>query len=258
MEFQDYLDEFATDWRLEGRAATTVTLYCMHLTNLDRHSGGLVTLLATKRWLSESASTQTARMRARAVRAFGKWAASHDGPDWSWWPKVPLSAVAVVPQRTVSKDDYERVMRSALGVRDRLVVELLWCTGLRVSELARLTREDVVLAEGYVIVERSKTGKPRVAPLSDRACRLVRRLPQRGSQLTLLGMSSGAVQQLMKRLGAPSPHAWRRGRAVEALRSGVSETSVRAAAGWSSGAMVARYTSAVSGELAVAEFRRVR
>ena len=36
----------------------------------------------------------------------------------------------------------------------------------------------------------------------------------------------------------------------------VSETSVRAAAGWSSGAMVARYTSALSGELAVEEFRR--
>jgi len=44
---------------------------------------------------------------------------------------------------------------------------------------------------------------------------------------------------------------------VQALRSGVSEASVRAAAGWSSGAMVARYTRALSGELAVDEFQRV-
>jgi len=43
---------------------------------------------------------------------------------------------------------------------------------------------------------------------------------------------------------------------IQALRSGVSETSVRAAAGWSSGAMVARYTRALSGELAVEEFQR--
>ena len=35
----------------------------------------------------------------------------------------------------------------------------------------------------------------------------------------------------------------------------MSETSVRAAAGWSSGAMVARYTNALSGELAVDEFQ---
>ena len=44
---------------------------------------------------------------------------------------------------------------------------------------------------------------------------------------------------------------------MRALRSGVSEASVRAAAGWSSGAMVARYTRALSGELAVDEFQRV-
>jgi hypothetical protein len=36
----------------------------------------------------------------------------------------------------------------------------------------------------------------------------------------------------------------------------VSETSVRAAAGWLSGAMVARYNRALSGELAVEEFLR--
>ena len=30
MNINDYLDEFATDWRLDGRAATTVELYAMH------------------------------------------------------------------------------------------------------------------------------------------------------------------------------------------------------------------------------------
>jgi hypothetical protein len=40
------------------------------------------------------------------------------------------------------------------------------------------------------------------------------------------------------------------------LRRGVSETSVRAAAGWSSGAMLARYTRALSGELAMDEFQK--
>jgi integrase len=64
------------------------------------------------------------------------------------------------------------------------------------------------------------------------------------------------VRLLLQRLNAPSAHAWRRGWAVHALRNGVSETSVRAAAGWTSGAMVSRYTSALSGELAVEEFQR--
>jgi len=69
-------------------------------------------------------------------------------------------------------------------------------------------------------------------------------------------MTGNAIRLRLKKLGVPSAHAWRRGWAVQALRSGVSETSVRAAAGWSSGAMVARYTRALSGELAVEEFQK--
>ncbi len=42
---------------------------------------------------------------------------------------------------------------------------------------------------------------------------------------------------------------------MHALRIRISETSVRAAAGWSN-AMVVRHTSALSGELAVEGFRR--
>jgi hypothetical protein len=57
----------------------------------------------------------------------------------------------------------------------------------------------------------------------------------------------------LMRLGAPSAHAWRRGWAFNALRCGVSETSVRATADWSSAAMVACYISALSRELAVDE-----
>ncbi len=43
---------------------------------------------------------------------------------------------------------------------------------------------------------------------------------------------------------------------VNTLRASVSEASVRAAAGWSGGAMVSRYAHALSGELAIDEFNR--
>ena len=119
------------------------------------------------------------------------------------------------------------------------MVELLWSTGLRVSEIARLSRDDVNLSDRFVVVRTSKTGKPRLAPLSDQACRLIRRHPAQADGC-LVGMSSNAIQRLMKRLHAPSPHAWRRGWAVHALKRGISQVSVQTAAGWSSGAMVAR------------------
>jgi integrase len=67
-------------------------------------------------------------------------------------------------------------------------------------------------------------------------------------------MSSNAIQQLVKRFDAPSPHAWRRGWAVHALKRGISQVSVQTAAGWLYGEMVAMYTSAMSAELAISEF----
>lgn len=254
MTLDDYLEEFATDWRLAGKAATTAETYCTYLRQLQEHEGGEITLLAVKKWLETSISPQTARSRARAVRAFGVWASDNDGPDWTWWQRVPLASIAPTPQRTVSEADYERAMDNASSVRDRLVIELLWSTGMRVSEVARTCSDDVDLANRHIVVRKSKTARPRLVPISERGCRLLRRHRRVDPGQPVLGMTSNAIQQLLQRLGAPSPHAWRRGWAVRALRCGISETSVRAAAGWKSGAMVARYTSAVSNELAVEEF----
>jgi len=201
-------------------------------------------------------SRESARGRARAVRAFGRWSCETDGPNWSWWRQVPLASVPPVPQETVEERDYKKVVRAVTTPRDRLVIELLWCSGCRVSELARLKGDDVNPETTCLLIRTSKTGKPRMAPLSATAVKLIRRHGGVGDE-PLLGMSANAIQQLMKRIGAPSPRAWRRGSAVRALREGVSQTSVQAAAGWSNGAMVGRYTSAVSGELALEEFARV-
>jgi len=252
-----YVDEFEADWCLAGRSATTGRTYGSYVRQLVGAVGEPVTLTDVKGWLANSRSLETARARGRAIRAFGKWAEGNDGPDWGWWSEVRLAAVDITPQPTVTVDEYRTALRSVVTPRDRLVIELLWCTGMRVSELARLDVDDVNPGERFAVVRQSKSGKPRLVPLSEPACRLIRRhSPDEG---LLLGMSAHAIQQMLRRVGAPSPHAWRRGWAVHALRSGVSQTSVQAAAGWSSGAMVTRYTSAVSAELAMDEFRdRVR
>ena len=155
------------------------------------------------------------------------------------------------PQRTMMTTSWRYGART---LRDRLVIELLWSTGMRVSELARLTRDDVNLEERFAVVKQSKSGKPRLVPLSDAACRLIRRFTSPSD--SVLGMTPHAIQLMLRRIGAPSAHAWRRGWTVNSLRSGVSQTSVQAAGGWASGAMVTRYTAAVSGELAISEFRR--
>lgn len=259
MTFDDYLAEFKADWRLLGRSQRTAENYALYLLELvGETSPDEISLRQVKEWLANSSSAETARYRARAVRAFARWAQDNDGPSWSWWQSVPLKATPPRPQVTVSEEQYRESIAKSRRLRHRCVIELLWSTGLRVSELARLQVSDLDLQGGFAVVATSKTGRPRVVPLSEAATRSCRRLIGNRDRGSLLEMSPHAIQLLLRRLGLPSAHAWRRGWAVQALRSGVSEASVRAAAGWSSGAMVARYTSAVSGQLAIDEFRHAR
>ena len=104
MEFNDYLDEFVADWQLTGHSSTTATTYRRYLAQLWTAHGDEIDLATVKLWLSESVSRETARARARAVRAFGKWAIENDGPGWVWWSRVPLASTRPTPQPTVTED----------------------------------------------------------------------------------------------------------------------------------------------------------
>jgi len=59
------------------------------------------------------------------------------------------------------------------ALRQRCLIELLYATGLRVSELAALKASTVTAADGVLMV-RGKGGRERLAPLSEPALRAVR------------------------------------------------------------------------------------
>jgi len=75
--------------------------------------------------------------------------------------------------RFLSIEDVEALLAAPdvstpIGVRDRALIEVLYATGLRVSELVGLRLSDVRAGQGYVQCQ-GKGGKQRVVPLGDAA-----------------------------------------------------------------------------------------
>lgn len=75
--------------------------------------------------------------------------------------------------KVLSEQDVDRLLAApdtdtAMGLRDRTMLELLYATGLRVSELIALTPSAVNLRQGVVRVI-GKGGKERLVPLGEQA-----------------------------------------------------------------------------------------
>ncbi|MBE2250494.1 MAG: site-specific tyrosine recombinase XerD [Myxococcus sp.] len=78
------------------------------------------------------------------------------------------------------------------GLRDRAMIEVLYATGLRVSELIKLTINDVNLVDGFVMVM-GKGRKERVVPLGRHAIEHVRAYVSQSRGALLKGRETKAL-----------------------------------------------------------------
>ena len=167
--------EFQADWRLSGKASSTAKTYCLVLSGLSQEVED-VTLADVKGWIAETDSEQLQRYRGRAARAFFKWADQEEAIEGcGWWSRIPLCSVPEKAQPTVTALQADDLIERAADTRTKALLAVLWCSGLRVSELCRMQIEHLDLDNGNVLVPKAKSGKPRLAPLDRRAIKL---LPQ--------------------------------------------------------------------------------
>ena len=195
-----------TLWLEDGLSRNTLAAYRRDLAGLSRWLSaravsfpGASEADVTAYLASEHAVTRasTGNRRLAVLRRFYRWAvrervAADD-------PTVRLRGARRAARfpRTISEAQVEALLAApddsvALGLRDRAMFELLYATGLRVSELVNLKLSELSLTEGLVRVI-GKGSKERIVPLGEVARDWVERYFKRGRRELLAGRTADAV-----------------------------------------------------------------
>lgn len=129
--------------------------------------------------------TTTQRMRLGAVQRFFAWLCKDHRLDAN--PAADLE-LPRKPNRSLPKAlslaEVETVLdvpdvADALGIRDRAILEILYATGIRRSEVVRLDVDDLDRERGTLAVRKGKGGKDRVVPMGERAAHWLGRYLER-------------------------------------------------------------------------------
>jgi integrase/recombinase XerD len=160
------------------------------------------------------------------------------------WERLP-KAISIEEVRTFLESGDSKSLSGPVAVRDSVMFELLYSSGLRVSELISLRLEDVSFDAGFLQVT-GKGSKERIVPLHLRALEKVKQyvnierpaiLRKRNSAYLFVTRRGGPMSrqrfwQTMKKLGRRagldiSPHTMRHSFATHLLEGGADLRSLQ-------------------------------
>lgn len=176
----------------------------------------------------------------RSLKAFLRWFQFEN--DLDDWPnpirKVKAPKVSLAPLPPADIEDIRKMLiacnrRIFLDVRDATLILFMLDTGLRISELLDLTRDDVDMFNGEVLVRKGKGGKSRIVFIGRTTSRYLRKYARYLSNENQLwqtqsgeGLSYSGLRSMLKKraekadVDTPSPQSLRRAFAISFLRSG--------------------------------------
>lgn len=263
-----------------GRSPKTAENYSLYLERLIEFAGDITVDKITfnlarkwRQWLNryknengDSLAPITQNYHMIALRSFLKYLARRDieslAPE-----KIDLSKSTVVETSYLTTEEVQRLLaaidqNSAIGIRDRAILELLFSGGLRVSELCNIDRDRINLERREFMVRgkgkkdrpifiskeaaerlrdyldmRSDNEKPLFISLSTSNKRQVSRLTPRSIQRIVekYAKSAGITKHV-------SPHTLRHSFATDLLMNGADLRSVQAMLGHSNISTTQRYT----------------
>lgn len=240
VHLQDYLDS----QRLRGRRTATLKAYEEFLRRFIVALGKPAEAATTKdlrmflmREEDRGNSKATLAHKMTQIRSFYGWLYREriiqDNPaEVLEAPRLPEP-----PPKYLTHDEIEALREVAAGnLLHEAMVEVLYSTGARVSEMAGLDWQDVRLSIKQVVIRDGKGGKTRTVPLSTKAARLLLRLregrhdknPWVFQSQFKRRMSKASIEWHMRKLGQQAglshqltPHQLRHSMATHLLVAGM-------------------------------------
>lgn len=231
----------------KGRSIKTVENYSRYLNRFIKFSG----INSSKEITEESVrkyrlylnrerlSKKTQNYYIIALRSFLKFLSKND--------ILSLDAekleLAKLPEREldlISADELERLLNMPENPRDKAILETLFSSGLRISELCSLKRDSVNIAKGEFSV-RGKGGKIRIVFLSPSAQNAIKKYLEKDTKYVtdvLFPINPRFVQRMIQRTAIKAgiakkvtPHVLRHAFATDLLQNGADLRSVQALLG---------------------------
>ena len=246
----DLLEKFIAS-RPEGLSKKTIQFYRYTLTGFvgyDLTPDGIGLYL-------KSLTCKNAKLRFyQSLKILFRWLLRNNHISDNAMEKVSPPKIQKKLLAAVSKETLSILLDNALTERDKVVINFLWHSGVRVSEAARIRASDFNWHEGTVIVL-GKGNRYRKALAGNGIVR------QWFSAHDSFELTAEGIQTVLKILSRKTdircnPHAFRRGFAVHQVKSGLSTRVVQALGGWETIAMVERYSKSLTFDDAVQLYRQ--
>lgn len=188
MSFDNNLiDRFVEHLRFsEGKSKNTLMAYASDLRTFGDPKKPISLKNIDEKWLNgelqrfakENLSARSQARRLSSLRMFFKWLENIGEVEQNISaflpsPKLPKSLPKALSQKELVDILKAIPTEDEAGLRERLVVELLYGCGLRVSELCGLTVADIQAAQGQFIAVKGKGDKTRLVPIPAKTMQLV-------------------------------------------------------------------------------------
>lgn len=226
--------------------------------------------------LARKPATQTtAHDYYRALKTFFNWLEREeliqDNPFKNMKPpKIEKKVIQALTEVEIERLLSAYSGKTALDVRNKAIVSMLLDCGLRVSELANLTLDDVDMNSGSIIVRNGKGGKQRVVHIGSKAQKALWRYVTlyRKSETNRLfvnrrgdSLDANGIKIFVRRLGTKAKikvhaHKLRHTFAISYLRAGGDVFSLQYLLGHSTLQMTQRYLQSLNADDAINAHRK--